>query len=211
MFFYRNSASGAAASFPSPTLAEISFITRSLAVVVEQLGRAAASGHCSPLCAQQSKRSFGMRCYAALLSLLIGPVSSGFTMDEALAIHPDGTPVDPVAFREQMCNGDGELADDASVACSIEDLETFVDYMQQVNADRIFLEDGSARDIKAWRQSVRDDTRYKELLRASFPDMLTMIESGSDTEVQELLMANHNAQLQAMQEEQASRTGKQEL
>ena len=78
-------------------------------------------------------------------------------------------------------------------------------------SDRIFLEDGSARDIKAWRQSVRDDTRYKELLRASFPDMLTMIESGSDTEVQELLMANHNAQLQAMQEEQASRTGKQEL
>ena len=180
-----------------------------LASAAAQLGRAATSGHCSPLCAQQSKSSFGMR--AALLSLLIGPVSSGFTMDEALAIHPDGTPVDPVAFRKQMCNGDGELADDARVACSIEDLETFVDYMQQVNADRIFLEDGSAKDIKAWRQSVRDDTRYKELLRASFPDMLTMIESGSDTEVQELLMANHNAQLQAMHEEQASRTGKQEL
>jgi hypothetical protein len=62
-------------------------------------------------------------------------------MDEALAIHPDGTPVDPVAFRKQMCNGDGELADDARVACSIEDLETFVDYMQQVNADRIFREE----------------------------------------------------------------------
>ena len=64
-----------------------------------------------------------------------------------------------------------------------------------------YLGDGSAQDIKAWRQSVRDDEHFSGLMRASYPEELELIFSGSDDEVQNMLRAQHSAQAAAMEQE----------
>lgn len=126
----------------------------------------------------------------------------GFTMDEAMAIHPDGTPVNPEALRDALRRGavesdewqkDEHLVDLAAG----DDLEAFTDYMQQINYEQMFEEDGSAKDIKAWRQAVRDDEYYTNLLKQGAPDFLEMIDTGSDAEVQNMLIGNRMAQMEA--------------
>ena len=47
---------------------------------------------------------------------------------------------------------------------------------------------------QAWRQSVRDDEWYSNLLRTSYPEVLSLILSGTDDEVQNMLRAQHSAQ-----------------
>ena len=126
-------------------------------------------------------------------------------MDQAMAIHPDGTPVDPAAMREHMRKGDlpTHWMEDHKLLELVagDDLDAFADYMQTVNSDRIFQEDGSAQDIKAWRQSVRDDPYFSGLMRASYPEALELIvKSGSDEEVQDMLRAQHRAQAAATQQ-----------
>ena len=126
-------------------------------------------------------------------------------MDQAMAIHPDGTPVDPAAMREHMRKGDlpTHWMEDHKLLELVagDDLDAFADYMQAINSDRIFQEDGSAQDIKAWRQSVRDDEYFAGLMRASYPEALELIvKSGSDEEVQDMLRAQHRAQAAATQQ-----------
>ena len=56
-------------------------------------------------------------------------------------------------------------------------------------------DDGSAIDIKAWRQSVRDDERYAGLLKSGYPEMHDLIVGDAgDEAVQSMLRATHRAQ-----------------
>ena len=144
----------------------------------------------------------------ARLLLLIATAqrcSAGYTMDQAMAIHPDGTPVDPAAMRDHLRKGDlpTHWMEDLKLLELVagDDLDAFADYMETINSDRIFQEDGSAQDIKAWRQSVRDDEHFSGLMRASYPEELELIFSGSDDEVQNMLRAQHRAQAAAMEQE----------
>ena len=131
--------------------------------------------------------------------------AAGYTMDQAMAIHPDGTPVDPAAMRDHMRKGDlpTHWMEDLKLLELVagDDLDAFADYMETINSDRIFQEDGSAQDIKAWRQSVRDDEHFSGLMRGSYPEELELIFSGSDDEVQNMLRAQHSAQAAAMEQE----------
>eukprot|EP00320_Phaeocystis_rex_P022210 CAMPEP_0119070692 /NCGR_PEP_ID=MMETSP1178-20130426/42885_1 /TAXON_ID=33656 /ORGANISM="unid sp, Strain CCMP2000" /LENGTH=125 /DNA_ID=CAMNT_0007052547 /DNA_START=78 /DNA_END=455 /DNA_ORIENTATION=+ len=119
-------------------------------------------------------------------------------MDQAMAIHPDGTPVDPAAMRDALRKGDlpSHWMEDHRLLELVagDDLDEFAEYIQTINSDRIFHEDGSAKDIREWRQSVRDDQHYSGLMRASYPEVLELILSGSDDEVQNMLRAQHSAQ-----------------
>ena len=129
---------------------------------------------------------------ALLLLLGLQLASSGFTLDESVAIHPDGTPVNPEAFREHVRNGEDPIEDTRLLELAFgDDLEAFTDYLQQTNYDRMFDDDGSARDIREWRQAVRDDLTYASLLRKSYPEFLALIESGTDEQVQGVLRAQH--------------------
>jgi len=127
-------------------------------------------------------------------------------MDEAFAIHPDGTPVNPEKFRDALRQGEyqGEAVpsswmSDQHLAELVagDDLEAFTDYLQQMNYDRMFDSDGAALDIKEWRQSVRDDHHYAQLLQDGYPEVYELIASGSDEEVQNMLRAQRRAQLEA--------------
>lgn len=113
-------------------------------------------------------------------------------MDEAMAIHPDGTPVNPEALRDAMRTGNvggtSWMDDEKMVGLAAgDDIEAFTDYMQTVNYERMFNEDGSARDIQAWRQSVRDDEFYSKLLKENAASFHKVIISGTDDEVQDVL------------------------
>ena len=69
------------------------------------------------------------------------------------------------------------------------DLEAFTDAVQRFMATVIFNEDGTAKDIRRWRQTVRDDALYAERLMAAAPEIHRMV-TGRDTtdeEVQALL------------------------
>ncbi|KAL1520022.1 hypothetical protein AB1Y20_023500 [Prymnesium parvum] len=130
---------------------------------------------------------------------------AGFTMDEAMAIHPDGTPVNPEAMRDALRNdqvpGDVWKSDQRLLQLvASDDLAAFTDYMQELHADRIFEADGSARDIREWRQSVRDDDRYSMLLQQSFPYVYNLIVDGTDDQVQDMLRAQRRAQSEAARE-----------
>ena len=149
--------------------------------------------------------SAGRAVHLLLLLTTAQRCAAGFTMDQAMAIHPDGTPVDPAAMREHMRKGDlpTHWMEDHKLLELVagDDLDAFADYMQTINSDRIFQEDGSAQDIKAWRQSVRDDEYFAGLMRASYPEALELIvKSGSDEEVQDMLRAQHRAQAAATQQ-----------
>ena len=122
-------------------------------------------------------------------------------MDQAMAIHPDGTPADPEAMRDALRRGEvpSDWMEDRRLLELVagDDLEAFTEYMQTVNSDRIFRDDGSAQDINAWRESVRDDEKYRYLLQESYPQVLDLILKVSDDEVQNMLRAQHSAQAQA--------------
>ena len=139
--------------------------------------------------------------------MLAGVANAGFTLDDALAIHPDGTPVYPERLREALRRGDvpnSWMDDDQLVALAAsDDLEAFTDYMQKINYDRIFHEDGSARDIKEWRQAVRDDEFYTNLLLQTYPEFYDAIDKGTDDQVQRILMAQQEASV--MQQERLAR------
>lgn len=129
---------------------------------------------------------------------------AGFTMDEAMAIHPDGTPVNPLAMREALrqdrVDGDPSVwKADATLMELVhgEDLNAFIDYMQQINSDRIFNPDGSAQDIEEWRQSVRDDEQYGMLLQNAYPDVYHLVIHGTDEQVQDMLRAQRRVQAAA--------------
>ena len=139
-----------------------------------------------------------------LVSLLLTGVQlalAGFTMEEAFAIHPDGTPVNPEMMRDALRKGEyqGEelplhWTDDDKLVELVNSgsLEDFVAHIQGINHQRMFAPDGSALDIAEWRQSVRDDKRYSELLKQSYPEEYELIMSGSDEEVQHMLRAAHS-------------------
>ena len=132
-------------------------------------------------------------------------VHAGYTMDQAMAIHPDGTPVDPAAMRDHLRKGElpAHWMEDQRLLELVagDDLDAFADYMETIHSDRIFHEDGSAQDIKAWRQSVRDDEYFSGLMRASYPEVLALVLSGSDDEVQNMLRAQHSSQAAAQKQE----------
>lgn len=145
--------------------------------------------------------------HAGRLLLLLAAArrcTAGFTMDQAMAIHPDGTPVDPAAMRDHLRMGEvpSHWMEDARLFELVagENLDAFAVYMQALHAERIFHEDGSAQDIKAWRQSVRDDQHFSGLMRASYPDALELILSRSDDEVQNMLRTQQSAQFAQRQE-----------
>ena len=77
---------------------------------------------------------------------------AGYTMDQAMAIHPDGTPADPEAMREALRKGDlpSHWMEDRRLLELVagDDLDAFTDYMQGINSDRLFDSDGAALDIK---------------------------------------------------------------
>ena len=140
-----------------------------------------------------------------LLTALVGVARSGFTMDEAMAIHPDGTPANPEGLRNALRRGEVEstywMQDETLVALAAgDDLQSFTDYMQVINYERMFHEDGTARDIVAWRQAVRDDTFYGNLLKQAAPDFFELIDTGTDEAVQESLRRQRQAQLEAHRE-----------
>ena len=133
-----------------------------------------------------------------LLIVGIRLASGGFTMEEAFAIHPDGTPVNPEMMRDALREGEyqGEVVPphwegDTKLVELVKSgsLEDFVARVQGINYELMFAPDGSARDIGEWRQSVRDDARYSELLKQSYPEQYELILSGTDGEVQEMLRA----------------------
>ena len=139
-----------------------------------------------------------LRC--ALILALTAHTLAGFTMDEALAIHPDGTPLNPEAFRDALRSSPtddipGDWMQDSKLLelVASDDLDAFTDYIREVNHDRIFDADGSALDIKAWRQSVRDDAFYGGLLKQHFEEFYNMILSGTDEQVQSVLRAQQAA------------------
>lgn len=129
------------------------------------------------------------------LAIAIGLVMAGFTMEESMAIHPDGTPVFPSKMRDMLRSGEAppQWMDDKHLLELVagDDLDAFTEYMQRVNAERIFYEDGSARDIREWRQAVQDDEYYTKLLRESYPEMHQVITTGTDEDVQAMLVAQH--------------------
>ena len=133
-----------------------------------------------------------------LFSLLSSVVLAGFTMDEAMAIHPDGTPVNPAAMQEAMRKGetpelvealdkDPKLVDLVANA----DVDTFRDYMALLHQEHIFYSDGTAKDVVAWRQSVLDDEYYDGLLKEAAPDFHRVIHAGDHREIQEYLKRAH--------------------
>ena len=153
-----------------------------------------------------TQQQHNMTWLAVSLVVLLAPFcSAGFTMDEAMAIHPDGTPVNPSSMRAAFRTGEvpPEWMEDQELMTLVagDDLEAFTTYMQQAHSDRIFGADGSALDIKAWRQSVRDDKWYADLLQRGYPEMHDIVLSGSDEEVQAMLRAQHRAQAEAMRGE----------
>ena len=144
--------------------------------------------------------------HAHSVPLLAVAVLAGYTLDEDLAIHPDGTPTFPAKMRARLRSGDApdSWRDDRRLLelAVGDDLEAFSDYVQEINQDRIFDEDGRAHDIKEWRQSVRDDVFYRDLMQQHYPEVLEKIVSGTDDEVQAILMAQRKAQLAAAQEKE---------
>ena len=137
---------------------------------------------------------------AALLTVLVARASAGYTMDEALAIHPDGTPLNPEAFRGALRGSPtddipGGWMQDSTLLelVASDDLDAFTDHIRRVNHDRIFDADGAALDIKAWRQSVRDDAFYGDLLKRHYEEFHTTVLSGTDEQVQSVLRAQQAA------------------
>ena len=151
-------------------------------------------------------RRLAAACWVALA--LVERAAAGFTMEEEMAVHPDGTPVHPEKLRAKLRSGEVTphdwMQDERLVELAVgEDIEAFTEYMQQINYDRMFHEDGSARDIVEWRQSVRDDAYYSGLLRDSFPEMFTLIDTGTNEEVQQMLVSQHQAQAAEVQRRRA--------
>ena len=107
--------------------------------------------------------------HTCIILALAALANAGFTMDEAMAIHPDGTPVNPEAMRDAMRRGElpGDWMQDQKLVelTQGDSLEAFTDYMQQLHYDRIFNDDGSAKDIAEWRQAVLDDEYNKAPIR----------------------------------------------
>jgi len=139
------------------------------------------------------------RIVVLLLASSLCTARGGFTMDEAMAIHPDGTPANPEALRDALRRGDVDSnawQEDATLVALAngDDLEAFTDYMQHVNYELMFYPDGSARDIVAWRQAVRDDRYYAELLQGVAPDFFNLVDSGTDEAVQDTLRSQRRAQ-----------------
>ena len=135
-------------------------------------------------------------------------------MDDTLAIHPDGTPVNPEKMRDALRRGEFEgeqlpatWMGDQHLVELVEQgsLRAFTDYMQQINYERMFDDDGAAKDIKEWRQSVRDDTEYQKMMMDSYPDVLEIIVSGTDEQVQNMLRAHHNEQQHRVAEWESKR------
>lgn len=149
-----------------------------------------------------------MRGFLSCLSysvLLVSLATGGYTMEEDMAIHPDGTPVYPEKMRESLRSGDvfPELwREDMQLRDLVDgdNLQEFADYMQQINYEKMFHPDGSARDIAEWRQSVRDDEWYANLLKEGHSDFYELIMDGADEEVQSALRAARAAQLRARDE-----------
>lgn len=80
-----------------------------------------------------------------------------------------------------------------------DDLQAFTDAMQVYNYEQMFASDGSAVDIKAWRQMFREDEVYSQLFLENFPEKWQLIMSGTDEEVQAMFRAQHVAAHRAAQ------------
>ena len=147
-----------------------------------------------------TSRAAALLLHALLISTPL-QAHAGFTMEEEFAIHPDGTPTYPEKLRDTLRRGEAppQWKDDRKLYELVhsDDLEAFTDYMQQLNQAEIFAADGSALDIVEWRQAVRDDTHYTNLLKEGFPEVHSLFMSGTDDEVQEFLRAQHAAQAAA--------------
>ena len=134
------------------------------------------------------------RLSSALLLLGVLLTDAGFTMEEEFAIHPDGTPSFPEKLRDHLRKeGGGKWADDEKLVRLVQgdDLGAFTDHMQSINQKEIFEDDGTARDIKEWRQAVMDDEYYAKLLESNMPDFYSLIMTGTDLEVQDFLREQH--------------------
>ena len=138
-------------------------------------------------------------CSRVLLLLAFAPACLCLTLDEIMSVHPDGTPVHAAEMKSMLAKNAAEEQpldvlrnQEVYDAVMGDSLETFTDVMQRHNYRHIFHEDGSARDIARWRQNVRDDTYYSELLRGEAPEVHKFFTDPTvpDSKVQDQLRRN---------------------
>ena len=146
--------------------------------------------------ATDRERAGGPRARVWLLLAFFSHACFCMPLDEIMSVHPDGTPVHPAELKMMLARNALEdrpldVLRDPEVHAAVmgDSLETFVDVMQRHNYRHIFHEDGSVRDIARWRQNVREDAYYADLLMQSAPGAHAIITDPtvSDSEVQDRL------------------------